>query len=538
MNTNKHILIKKLLCICCFLFVLTCSAQINIYTVTVATPDTICAGQSATVNLSGSQIGVYYGLVASTNTTAIVGGIPTAGNGSPLHFSTGTLTVTTSFAVAGATTTNTVVMVPTFVTVYVKPNPPVSASNNDTICLGSSVSLQANAPGAISYSWAPATNLSTTTGSVVTATPSVTTNYTVTETQSDGCISKAVSSVVVVTQPTVNATQTPVSCSDSCNGSVSVIAPAPNTFYFWYLPTGGSPLTSNSLTNQCAGTYTVKAYSNYCTSAAPSIKIITITSPAPLTAILDTISSTCSSGNGIIYDSTSGGTPPYTYAINGGASLTSNIITGLSAGNYTVSSMDSHGCMIKSTITISQSGNNNPVITVNSDSICAGTTATLTANGASSYTWMPATGLNTSLDSIAIASPASTTIYTITGADSLNCSGVTTCTVTVVNTNSVFCATSANGALQIHNAFSPNKDGLNDLFIIDNIEGFPNNHVYIYNRWGQLLWDKQKYNNSNVVWDGKSQDGATLYAGTYFYIIENVGPKNLKGWVEITSTIK
>jgi gliding motility-associated-like protein len=226
------------------------------------------------------------------------------------------------------------------------------------------------------------------------------------------------------------------------------------------------------------------------------------------------------------------------YAVNGGAYSTSNIITGLSAGSYTVSSIDSNGCMIKSTTTITQTGNNSPVITVNSDSICAGDTAILIAQGASSYTWMPSINLNTSLDSFALANPTSTTIYTITGADSLHCRGVTTCTVIVANANSIFCSNSTNGALQIHNAFSPNKDGLNDLFIIDNIEGFPNNHVYIYNRWGQLLWDKPKYNNSNIVWDGKSQDGATLYAGTYFYIIENVGIKNLKGWVEITSTIK
>ena len=92
--------------------------------------------------------------------------------------------------------------------------------------------------------------------------------------------------------------------------------------------------------------------------------------------------------------------------------------------------------------------------------------------------------------------------------------------------------------VQVHNAFSPNGDGLNETFIVDNIGEFINNHVYIYNRWGQLLWNKQGYNNTSIVWDGKNQEGTTLYAGTYFYIIENVGPKSLKGWVEITSASK
>ncbi len=516
----------------------TISAQIVNQPPTALTA-TICAGDSTIITIPGSQINVGYALVILPITSTVTVGAAQAGTGSSMSFPTGTLTATTTFAIIGVIPgTSTVQMNPS-VTVNVKPNPPVSVISNDTFCLGgSSVTLHANALGAISYSWTPAMGLDSTTGSMVTATPSVTTNYTVTATQSDGCISKAVSSVIVVTQATVNATQTPVSCSGFCDGSVSVIAPAPNTFYFWNTTSTTTTYTTSSLFNVCAGTYTVKAYSNNCTSAPPSVKVITITSPTQLKDTLFPVPSICSSGNGIIFDSTSGGTPPYTYAINGGASLTSNIITGLSAGNYTVSTMDSNGCMTKSTTTITQTGNYSPVITVNSDSICAGATATLTASGASSYTWMPATGLNTSLDSVAIASPATTTIYTITGADSLYCKGITTCTVTIANANSIFCSNSANGALQIHNAFSPNKDGLNDLFIIDNIEGFPNNHVYIYNRWGQLLWDKPKYNNSNVVWDGKSQDGATLYAGTYFYIIENAGVKSLKGWVEITSINK
>jgi gliding motility-associated-like protein len=90
----------------------------------------------------------------------------------------------------------------------------------------------------------------------------------------------------------------------------------------------------------------------------------------------------------------------------------------------------------------------------------------------------------------------------------------------------------------VHNAFSPNGDGLNDLFILDGIENYTNNHVYIYNRYGQLLWDKPKYNNTTVVWDGKAASGAALYAGTYFYIIEIDTRKPMKGWVEIASTNK
>ena len=90
--------------------------------------------------------------------------------------------------------------------------------------------------------------------------------------------------------------------------------------------------------------------------------------------------------------------------------------------------------------------------------------------------------------------------------------------------------------VSIHNAFSPNGDGLNDLFSIDGIENYPDNHVYIFNRYGQQLWDAAHYDNSTVVWNGRNKNNDALYAGTYFYIIEIDSKKPMKGWVEITST--
>jgi gliding motility-associated-like protein len=85
-----------------------------------------------------------------------------------------------------------------------------------------------------------------------------------------------------------------------------------------------------------------------------------------------------------------------------------------------------------------------------------------------------------------------------------------------------------------YNSFSPNGDGLNDIFEIDNIDQFGPNHVYIYNRWGQLLWDKTGYDNKTVFWDGKDNKGNALSPGTYFYIIEVDGRKTQKHWIELT----
>lgn len=68
-------------------------------------------------------------------------------------------------------------------------------------------------------------------------------------------------------------------------------------------------------------------------------------------------------------------------------------------------------------------------------------------------------------------------------------------------------------------SFSPNGDGVNEAFIIPGIEGYPNNRITIFNRWGAKLYDAEGYDNRGTVWDGSTSNG-TAPAGTYFYVLE------------------
>jgi gliding motility-associated-like protein len=89
--------------------------------------------------------------------------------------------------------------------------------------------------------------------------------------------------------------------------------------------------------------------------------------------------------------------------------------------------------------------------------------------------------------------------------------------------------------ITIYNGFTPDGDGINDTWIIGNIENYANNMVSIFNRWGNKVWSSTNYNNSTNFWDGKNLNGAILTSGTYFYIIELENGKGLKkGWVELT----
>ncbi|WP_264538544.1 gliding motility-associated C-terminal domain-containing protein [Flavobacterium sp. N1736] len=79
--------------------------------------------------------------------------------------------------------------------------------------------------------------------------------------------------------------------------------------------------------------------------------------------------------------------------------------------------------------------------------------------------------------------------------------------------------------ITIYNAVSPNGDGRNEIFKIDNIKCYSNSYVQIYDRWGVLVYDAHNYDNESVAFRGISEGRATinkqkrLPAGTYFYVI-------------------
>lgn len=79
-------------------------------------------------------------------------------------------------------------------------------------------------------------------------------------------------------------------------------------------------------------------------------------------------------------------------------------------------------------------------------------------------------------------------------------------------------------AFQITGGISPNGDGVNDTWIIHGIEDYPDNNIKIFNRWGNLIYEVNNYDNIVNVWDGAVNRGLKLSKmapyGTYFYILE------------------
>jgi gliding motility-associated-like protein len=82
----------------------------------------------------------------------------------------------------------------------------------------------------------------------------------------------------------------------------------------------------------------------------------------------------------------------------------------------------------------------------------------------------------------------------------------------------------------VPNTFTPNGDGVNDKWLIENISLYPNTRVEVFNRYGQILYDSKHYSGD---WDG-TYKGKALPSGTYYYIIDLNGARvTKKGYVTI-----
>lgn len=91
----------------------------------------------------------------------------------------------------------------------------------------------------------------------------------------------------------------------------------------------------------------------------------------------------------------------------------------------------------------------------------------------------------------------------------------------------------------IPGGISPNNDGKNDVFIIPGIDYYPDNKLVVFNKWGEILIEKEPYEND---WGGENENGVgvandnLLPDGTYFYIFfkdKNDIRSTLKGSFEI-----
>ena len=167
-----------------------------------------------------------------------------------------------------------------------------------------------------------------------------------------------------------------------------------------------------------------------------------------------------------------------------------------------------------------------PFVTAGSDTtVQKNSTITLhgSVTGSTDYSWTPSTGLSNPSILNPDATVTGTITYTLSADDpSGTCHAQSSVTIWVT------------APLIIPNVITPNGDGINDSWVIEHIEDFPNATFIIYNRWGNLIW---KANGNVFQWNGTNyRNGELLADGTYFYIIDLHSPaysEPLTGYIQL-----
>jgi hypothetical protein len=351
-----------------------------------ASPATICAGASSTLNATGG-----------TTYSWLPGGL----SGSPLVSPTNTTTYTVTGTNAnGCTNTATK-------TITVNPLPTIVANASAaSICAGSSSTLSAT--GGTTYVWMPG-NL---TGSPI-VTPTATTTYTVTGTNASGCSNTATKTITVNPLPNVVAS---ASSTSICAGASTTLSATGAATYTW-MP--GSLTGSPTVTPTTTTTYTVTGTNaSGCTNTATIMISVNATLPVVASA---SSTSLCMGAS-----STLSATGAATYTWMPGNLTGSPVVSPISTTTYTVTGTSASGCSNTSTVTIVVNPLPTVVASASSTSICSGASSTLSATGGTAYTWMPG-----NLSGSPIVTPTATTTYTVTGTNASGCSNTATKTITV-----------------------------------------------------------------------------------------------------------
>lgn len=442
---------------------------------------TVCLGQSTSLSTT---------TLCSINWYSNIGG-PVINTNS--FITTPTLTTNTTYYVQDATCGTDSL---TAITITVNPLPILQTIPSSTaICSGSSITLSVS--GANSYTWYPS---SVTSNSII-VNPNTSTVYTVTGSDLN-CINTATIPISVVPSPsiTLNYINDPI-----CFGStISVQANGAQT-YTWY-PTSaffastGSVVTTTSLF--ASSTYTVIGVNSNGISCLSQITFSTNVVPLIIPVISPSVE-ICEGSKANLF--ASGGNTYYWSGSNiDNPNQSSIIVSPITSNIYSVNVSNNSLCPATATVLVKV--NPKPYVFAGNDTIVNTIEPIfIFANGNGQLKWISGENIACVDCPTTQVFPTNSTCYIVEATDNKGCRAQDDVCLSVINEEYIY----------IPNTFTPNNDGLNDVFYVYGL-GFQNFELSIFDRWGNKIF----YSLEQLKgWDGKYK-GEKCKQDVYVYMFE------------------
>jgi gliding motility-associated-like protein len=370
--------------------------------------------------------------------------------------------------------------------VTVNDQPTVSATSTNETCgllNGTAIAIPTSC-SQYNYSWSNGQ-----TSIIATGLPAGTYTVTVTCTPG-GCSATATTTLTNIPAPTVSITNIINSTCEQSNGSAESVAigGTPPYSYLW----NTTPIQTNPIMiNVSAGTYNVSVTDSYGCITTNSIVITTTVVPTATTTF---VNETCNRSDGSVTVIPNGGTGNYTYSWSTNPTQTGVTAINLTAGNYSVTVNDGNCTVITNAIVQNIPGPT-AEMSINPDIVYGveNPVSFISNSGINiiSYNWNFGDGNSGTGNSNIHTYPALGTYYvTLIVIDINGCTDTITDSVQIKDIFAFF----------IPNAFTPNGNGINDLWFPSGNFYDPNNYdCSIFDRWGKLIFHT---NNINEHWNG------------------------------------
>ena len=490
------------------------------YTVTGSTPQGCQAAASLTIKVnpipvitksSSSAICLGSGVQLSGNSATGIGysWSPAAGLDNPLISNPyATPLITTVYTVTvdggnGCTNKDSV-------QVTINPQPSIQVRPDTTLCLLTSVPLTRQSDPADTYSWSPAAGLDDPAIANPIATPSATTLYTVTASNSYNCSVQSTVRLTVLPLPLVTKTDD----TTICQGKTIRLSAGGGLSYAWTSSnnqintTGPSLVVSPDVTTRY---YVLVTDASGC-SGKDSIAVdvhplpsFSVVPPYPAICKNEDILLTATGGDGYSWTSGAGDFEGLGPSLKAQPAETRE---------YHVKITDSI-CLLSGTLNVRVVVKELPTaeISKSNDINCTQGQAILQASGGVFYSWDSAIGISDLHSYNPVVTPGQTTVYHVQVTNSEGCSAHDSITVAVDFTVDP-------SHYPIPSAFTPNNDGNNDCWGLKYWGRVTGLDMQVFNRWGQLVFTTQ---NPNDCWDGTYR-GTPQPPGGYIYQIRATTP--------------